>query len=763
MIWIRRLLAVLLTLVSLVTLGIYWFAHKQGGLTADFKLLEGTRVVWDAHKVPTLEAKSWPELIEAQGFVVASERLFQMDLMRRSGAGRLSEWFGGHPSAVDWDRRRRLEDWQGVAEAVAAKMQGDDRLWCEAYARGVNRFIESMPWRWGIEYVVLTQRPDAWKCADTVLVLMSLVDDLTRSAEHDALTTVWKEKLPDDWFQFLFPHDHPWNEPLFGRNERRLRPPSKNLPAANIDDTLVSQSVAPDAFFPGSNSWFWAGKTGAFLANDPHLGMTVPQIWYAIRLRISAEEWVVGATVPGLPGVILGRNPSLSWAFTNAMEDVDDLLEEVLSEDGKQYVASVDSGKKIFRPVVEKEYAIKVRGEADVTGIARFTHRGPLLKYPELGSDRWFSRQWIGFNPERITLPVASLNRARSWPEANKAIDQFLSPAQNVTVSDNAGNVGYRLSGTGVRKKQTSMYAVPALRGEWQGFEPSSERKRKTISRSKALPTWLSTANQRIYTDPFGHSWSSDVRQSRIAEVLKSSKEHTQQSMQQLQLDTTSRYLKRFADWLVKHNDASDVAMVRVRNLLSQWDGTGKSDPHAFFLAVEAHRVFTRVLMAQVRNHLLPSETRDVPYSWKNQNAWLVYLMENPKALDAFGVNPKMLAHFVLKKVSAMPPSKGYLDANRWKAQHPMAAAVPLLGTWLEIDEHPQWGFEGLVRVERERSGASLRVVWNIDEPMKSTWVFPVGQSGHVASRHYKDFRNLWFAESQAAVFDPALEWEFSR
>jgi penicillin G amidase len=761
MIWLRRILALLLLLVSLTTLGLYYFAHRQGQLATDYTQLTNTKIDWDALKVPTIEAPNWDLLIEAQGFVVASERIFQMDLMRRSASGRLSEWFGSHPSAIAWDRGRREEDWLGVAKRAAEALPASEKNVCEAYTRGVNRFIDSMQWRWGMEYIVLTHAPEKWQCADTILILMSLVDDLTRTSDREEWMSVWKKNVPADWFSFLFPQDHPWNKPLFGAPAHRLVAPKTKLAPRPLNDELLADSVAADSYFPGSNSWFWAGKTGAFLAGDPHLGMTVPQIWYANRLRISSKEWVAGVSAPGIPGVILGRNAFLSWAFTNVGEDVDDLLEEEISADGKSYVHSVVGGKKVFKPIREQPYTIEVRGGDPVQGIAKFTHRGPLLERSALGKDRMVSRQWLGFFTSRLRLPILEVNQARSWEEMNKALDKSLSPAQSVLVADNRGNVGYRMSGSGVRRKIEALTAVPAIEGEWQGFYPPSERKRLWIKRQPGKVSSIATANQRIFVDTFGHHWSSDTRQRRITEFLAKSDAHDQKAMHDLQLDTYSRYLQGFTQWIVRNNLSQDVAIERVLAEWKDWDGFAKTRPVAFYLALEAHRIYTRALMGQVRKSLLPADLQKSKLIWKDQNAWLVYLLENEKALESFGFDKRALAHFIIKKTAGLPASSGYAQTNSWRAQHPMAGAVPLLGTWLKVDESPQIGFEGLVRIEREHSGASMRAVWNIDEPLKSAWVFPVGQSGHVASKHYKDFRKLWFAEKTANVFPEKIQWDF--
>src|SRR5690606_2396635 len=251
-------------------------------------------------------------------------------------------------------------------------MPDEEKDSCDRYAEGVNRFIDKYPGRWGIEYTLLQVKPEPWACTDSLLVLIEMAETLTSSAYREARAGRWREYLPEDWWNFIYTLDHPWNRPYFGPQVPRYPklPSSENfLPMAPISESAEPEEKAAslDLFerVPaiGSNNWAYRGKNGAFLANDPHLGQNVPTIWYAIRLRVSKEDWVVGASLPGIPGVILGMNPQLAWAFTNTGEDVDDYLKETFSEDGATYLARTENDEEIWEPVIDKTFQVQVKGE----------------------------------------------------------------------------------------------------------------------------------------------------------------------------------------------------------------------------------------------------------------------------------------------------------------------------------------------------------------------------------------------------------------
>lgn len=754
--WLGRLF-VILSIAAVSAVGYAVFVLERQGLSPGELSRDGATVTMDDRGIPTIEAKDWETVAETQGFVVASDRLFQMDLYRRVAGGRLAEFFG--PSVVKWDRRHREEDWAGVAERAASSLDSHARGLIEAYTRGVNRFIEAHEGRWGIEYRLLGARPEPWTPRDSMLVMLQMCDQLAVAAHSEAERELWREKLPPEWYDFLFPQNHPWNEPLFGGVSGGITLPATKLEKKKVDPTELSALGGRAHESLGSNSWGWCGKTGCFLANDPHLGASVPHLWYAVRLRTSPKDWVVGVSIPGLPGVVLGMNPYLAWAFTNVGEDVDDyLLEEV---DGERYVAAVQDGRKIYEPIETRPYEIRVRGGETVKGVARFTRRGPLSERPHL--EGLYSRQWLPLK-EGVLSFASRLNFAKSWEEVNAALDGMSVPAQNVLVIDRRGNLGYRASGTGVVRRISGRRPQNALEGEWVGLQPRRTRPRllfyaKTATLSSDRSRFIATANQRIWVDEYGHRWAEDLRHARIREVLAARDDFGREDMNALQLDTKSEYHRRLVSWVAAHAEPEAPREKATVARWKKWSGVAKDDPDAFTEALEVERLFTAICLSRVRARFgVPA---DHPYYARLDSGWILEVLGREGGVGVFGLDEADTATSILRDVARVKRAPYYVE-NRWQAQHPFAGRIPVVGDLFSVEEHHQHGWSGIVRVERPKYGASTRLVWDLSDPKNSTWSLPVGQSGHVRSSHYADLQEDWAADRPMKVFDDRFEWWFA-
>lgn len=812
--WLIGAFAAVASAMALGWIGGDWLLESQGIAPEDWERFEGARVRFDASGVPTIEGKTWLEVIEAEGYVVASERLFQMDLMRRSAAGRLSEWFGQR--ALELDRKRKLEAWEEVAARAYRDLPESERSYVDAYGRGVNRFIGENRRRWGIEYAILRTEPETWEGKDSLLIMLSMAEQLTAFSWMEALAGRWSEHIGEEWARFLFTEDHPWNEPMFG-TKHPSGPPlpvERALPLKPIDpeergksaraiaslrengapqvidvearDALPAIAQAGDAphgmLHGASNNWAYCGEAGCFVANDPHLGASVPHLWFALRLRVSEEDWVAGVSIPGLPGVVLGMNPHLAWAFTNVGEDVDDLLLERLNDDRTQYLAAIEGGREVWKPILREEKIIKVRGANDEIVTALFTHRGPLAKRPYLGED-YYSRQWLPLKPGFLRFPV-DLSRARSWEEMNAALDGMKVPAQNVLVVDRVGNMGYRASGTGIVRRVGGQTPQPAISGEWVGFEPPDARPRilfylkngetraegPSVDREGMSPAgsrdarFLATANERIWVDDVGHRWSEDLRKDRIRRVLAARSDLGGDDMRRLQLDTESRYHRSLLSWVSAHLEPSSRASAGAAPMLDRWNrwtGSAAEDPESFTDALLVDRALTVLCLDRARRAFLPEDARGLPYEHWLRSAWVIAMLEADGGTRIFGLDAHDLARHLfeiaIERRSARAPV--YYEINRWAAQHPFVGRIPVLGKLFEVDTPVQYGWRSLVRVEQPTFGASVRLVWNVSDPMKSTWSLPVGQSGHVRSPHFRDLQAAWFEGRHFPVFDDAWTW----
>ncbi|MBY0370265.1 penicillin acylase family protein [bacterium] len=731
---------------------LYWTARNQGRAVVDWAVeTQPVKVTFDEDGIPTLEGTTWENLIEAQGFVVASERMWQMDLMRRSGAGRLSEWFGNRPRAVQWDTRRRQEDWMGVADAAVGTLPVHEKRVCDLFAQGVNRFIEKHPGEWGVEYRLLGEQPEPWKCQDTLLILLSMIEDLTSAKDDEVLATIWQKSLTPDWSAFLFTQDHPWNVPMFGKPLPGVKLPRKAFTKTAIGSKEALEPVTGDEFFPGSNAWVYRGKQGTFVANDPHLGYSVPQLWYAVRFKQGPGSWAVGASIPGVPGIVLGRNAEIGWGFTNAKEDIDDLLEERISEDGKSYVARLKESKPQWAKIEEKPYTIVVRAADPIQGVARFTHRGPLIQESKLG-EGWYTHQWLAYKPGMVRLPALAIMTARNWQDFNAAADAFCLPSQAAMFADRQGGIGVRLSGRSVERRVSGLTVQPAVSGEWVRIQGPQKRHRLYLA--PGASGFIATANQRLWTEGFGEHWSSDLRSERLRTVLHNDN-LSREDMEKLQLDTHSRYFKHFASWLSRAGSPATAEEKALAQSWASWNGDIARSDKVFSQLFYARGLLGSLLLGRVRQHFhLPAPDK-LKYEWKIRSGWEVAVLDQPKeAFAIFGLDEAEVAHWLLQRVAVKAPSLGnYAIANRWKAQHPFVGAVPLLGRFFKVEEWPQKGFEGVVRVERPMSGATLRHVWDMESPSGGTWVFPVGQSGHVLSPEFKSFQEPWHLDQRRPVW----------
>jgi penicillin G amidase len=767
--WLRRIGLFILLAVIIGGISGWWYFRHFGSASLDWSSYKTARVILDDRGIPTIEAADWDLLVQAQGFVTASDRLWQMDLMRRAAAGKLSEWFG--EKAIKWDTKRLLEDWTAVADQSARDLPDNERHICDRYAAGVNQFITDHRERWGAEYLMLQTQPNAWECRDTMLILLTMAEDLSASIEEEPALGVWHNFLTPGWEHFLFTQNHPWNEPIIGdppNEEDRLDPkeflPMRELSATEKQPPLPKGDADADLASVGSNNWAYRSGPNFLIANDPHLNLNVPQLWYAVRLRVSSKEWVVGESIPGVPLVVLGMNETAAWALTNLKEDVDDLLLEEMSPDGKSYVSRLEEqGNKVFEPVEERHLSFKIKGQPDREVVARFTHRGPLLKLEGMG-DSQYSRQWLAFQKGRLRLPVMPLARFKNWDDFNLAADDFMVPAQNMLYLDRGGNMGYRASGTGVIHQASNLGPQPAIKGEWLGLEPSEKRPRLWMPRNsdETEPKFLATANQRIFLEQWGSFPSGDLRSERIRRALSQSQVMSARDMEALQLDTHSRFYQSLLQWVVRYSSARGVEQRRIIELWQNWDGYAEHNPEVFFHAVVIEKRLRELLVNRARQAFIPVTVPQPEYRWRNDSAWILRVTDDSAdGLAAFGLKANDVAQLLLERIEKESASfkGGYEELNKWKAQHPFAI-LPVIGWLFKIKEFPQWGFHDLVRTERPKMGAGTRVVWDLAHPENSSWITPVGQSGHVLTRHYHDQQSDWFAGRRYKVLDPHFVWE---
>lgn len=753
----------ILLLSTLIFVFVVWYLgylfYTQGLTDGDWQNYKTSKVEFDADRIPLIESDSWIKIIESQGFVTASERMFQMELSRRYASGRLAEIFGS--KALKTDLKQQRQNWVGVAEDSYNNLSGLEKRICDAYANGVNNFLTAHPNRIGIEFEILRHSPEQWQCRDSILVLMVMAQRLSSSAESDLAAYQWFKKLPEDWSKFIFPIQHPWNKPLFGEDFLNDEWPDA-LTQRPLETSEPKQVWVRDTKFYGSNSWVFVEDDARFLANDPHLGHSVPQLWYPARLLKDKNDWSVGATIPGIPGIVIGMNPNISWGLTNIGEDVESYVVEEVDFDTLKYVSQVNRKEKIWKDLKVLDLDIKIKNESSVQEKVYFTERGPLEENPYKKGE-FLSRQWLPLMPGVLKLPTVFINRASDWKSFNQAVDSFTAPGQNVVYLDKDGNVGYRAAGRGIERKEPSKFLEGFATGAFLRVADATERRRAFYPFKPGNRQFLSVANQRIWIDQNMHKWAPDDRASRIAEVLEAVQDPSLEKMSRLQFDTHTQFLSIFRNFILQ--SAQDAATENgYFESWKKWNGN----------AAEQKLIFTQMdfMMRELENTLLGRikeefalNVADMPkYSHYLKRAWIVRLLENPAKFELFGFTQQEIASHLILRLKNREKEKAlvlYDEANRWKKQHPFVGSLPILGEIFRISEPKQVGFDLLVRVEDPGFGASTRVVFDMKNPLNSIWSFPVGQSGHVHSPFYSNFRERFINEQFTPIFPQELRGRF--
>lgn len=345
----------------------------------------------------------------------------------------------------------------------------------------------------------------------------------------------------------------------------------------------------------------------------------------------------------------------------------------------------------------------------------------------------------------------------RTWEEVHDAFDDLSIPSQNVLLMDRQGHITYRTSGTGIIRAQKFKTPIiqDAIEGEWLGFAPPAQRRRISLKPGKK-PIFLATANERIWIDGHHHHWYPDDRKERIRNYLGKDKHLDLHAMEELQLDVTSKFRRLFVKWLAKDLKTSDPMKLKLVDKFSRWDGSSRSDPQLFLQAKSAEDALEELILRRVIDSFMPSGF-DVPYQGRMKRAWKLEIISIENALDAFGLNKAEVSHFLIERMLA--ERRLHQEENYWRTQHPFVNNIPIIGRYFAVKEYPQWGAFDTVNAEQEGIGPSVRLIWDMEKPWESSWIMPVGQSGHPGSKNYSSMQTMWHQGQRLKVFPDHQDW----
>lgn len=511
----------------------------------------------DAHGIPTIKAASERDAWMALGYVHAQDRLWQLTTHQHIGSGRLAELFGA--GAVDTDRFLRAIGIRRAAQAQWEALDGESRQAVLAYAQGVNAYLAQPGVKLPVEFSVLGVKPGQWEGADTLAWLLIMSLDLGANWSQELDRMLLSLEMPQAKVGTLMP-PYPGEPELL----RRDLPSLYRELGLGVKETATSLAAARPVWPTGvegigSNNWVISGKrseTGKpLLANDPHLGITAPALWYYVRMEWPGQR-VAGATMPGVPLVVLGQTPHLAWGFTNTNPDVQDLyIEQVDPADATRY--RTPDGWASFTQFDE---TIKVRGGQDVPFKSRWTRHGPVLSdaatsrmklalaaTSQQGPRYVLSLRWTALEGGYDNLQAGlKMMRAKSVDEFVAATQTYGAPMQSMVVADREGHIGMVAPGrVPLRSAEDDIQGQAPAPGwlaqyDWAGYIPRDETPR-VIDPAKG---YVATANHRIlddaYPHPFKGIWDRPYRSRRIEQLIEARPKHSLDSLQQIQLDEVS-------------------------------------------------------------------------------------------------------------------------------------------------------------------------------------------------------------------------------
>jgi len=802
---VRRLVRVLALLLTLgITVGLGAGAWIWGQLRASLPPLDGSLAVVglsgpvivtrDALGIPTISGGSRADVARATGFLHGQDRFFQMDLSRRRAAGELAALVGA--GAVDADREVRLHRFRAEArEAVS----GMDRRWhalLDAYADGVNSGLASLRAA-PFEYVLLRQQPRPWAVEDSMLVVLSMFITLQLDGgEYESTLATLHDVLPPDMAAFLAPRGTEWDTPLVGpafpvppipgpevynlraRLAARPRPPapvSARGPSPSSALTALLGSEPIDGATLGSNNWAVSGSLtedgGALVANDMHLTIRVPNIWYRAALEwppdgdpTAARQQVIGVTLPGLPVMVVGSNTHVAWGFTNAQADWNDIVRlELDPADPNRY--RTPAGWRAFD---QHDEVIEVAGEASRHERVRWTVWGPVIGADHQGRQQ--ALRWVAHDAERLRVPATALESARTIEDAFDAVNGLGTPGQNVVVADETGRIGWTIYGSVPRRvgfdgRLPTSWA-DGSRG-WNGWLDPSEYPRISDPESGRLWTANARAVDGQMLDGLGDgNYDVGARARIIRDRLAEQGRFSARDMLDIQLDTRAEYLTRWRTLLLDTLTPAAIGGHDDRRVLGGiveegWDGHAAADSAAFRLTSwfreEVHRTIAGFLLAECYD--VDPAFRYERVRLREGPVWAMLSAQPIHLLDPrYGTWTDVLVEAV-DAVIARSAERGGLAAPWWAEnvaayRHPLSAAVPFVDRWLDMPRLPLPGAASTPRMHAGAAAASERMVVSPGQEADGIMHMPTGQSGHPLSPFYGNSHPAW-VNGDASPFLP--------
>ncbi len=692
----------------------------------------------DRWGVAHIYAKTKHDLFFAQGFSAAQDRLYQMEIWRRTGTGELAEVFG--PAFVERDRIARLARYRGDMDAEWKSYSPDAKEIAAAFTAGVNAYIDHCGDRLPIEFTLLGFRPGHWEPEHVALRIAGLL--MTRNVTQEIARAELVAKLGVEGAMKWMPPDPP----------RKLRP-DPGVDLQGLDGRVLAGyrsaiSIPTLEGEEGSNNWVVAGSLSStgkpLLASDPHRPVVLPSLRYMVHLV--GPGWnVIGSGEPALPGVAIGHNERVGWGFTIVPYDVADLVVETLDPE--------HPGRYRFRDQwldmkVEHE-TIRVKGSDPVEAELKFTRSGPVI-WEDPSSQRAVAIRWTGTEPGTAGyLGSLAIDRVENWDGFLEAMKAWRIPSENMVYGDVDGNIGWIAAGLmPIRENSLGLLPVPGQSGkyDWKGFRTVGDLPQRHNPKER----YIATANHNIlpagYPYDLAFDWAAPYRFHRIEEVLGAGKKFTIEDFEHLQQDVTSLPARQLIAMLAKLPEWGPFEVEQALKMLEGWDKVVSRDSAAAAL----YEVWLKILVPRFVDEQAPSEARELVARNLDTTTLIRMLGEAPEDLrkevmlgslaDAFGQAKALLG--------TEPSTWRWGTLHTITFRHPLAN-TPARASVFNRGPVSRGGDNLTVNATsganyHQSGGASYRHILDFADWDRSVFTSTPGQSGQPGSPHYDDLLPLW-------------------
>jgi penicillin amidase len=704
-------------------------------------------ILLDDRAVPHVYAAHTTDAIYAQGYLHAANRLFAMDLTTRSAAGRLSEMLGSRTLEYDRNQRQRGYEFYAIQKAAFWETIPENKVLLDAYTQGVNDYVRSLQYKdWPFEYKLLSYTPCEWTSLHTALVATSMAISLCLG-EHDQEYSHALSKLDPEDFTFLYPEHNVLESPVIAEKANWLfNPVNVPTPSALPNHSIGFHLIAEEEYLKGSNNWAVGPLKTAngvpILANDPHLNLTLPNIWYEMEMH-TPEMHVHGATLPGLPFVIIGFNDKIAWGSTNSGQDVLDWY-RITWHDSTRHQYRLDG--QLTEAELRPE-SIKARNHPTVTDTIRYTRFGPVS---HLGEHKDMAMKWIGHVKAAANDVdyLIRINKAKNLQDYREAVASFQYPAQNKIFASIEGDIAISVAGVMPLRPTSlgeSIIAGDASQNDWQGFIPfahapfSINPERGYVSSGNQMPAG------KDYPYPmYGRRYFEDYRGRHINILLDTAENITIERMRTMQQNNYSLFASEMLPVMISLLEKSECsAQNKYLDDLRGWNFRYDAESTSAILFELWYDAFEKRTWEELDSADLmrPEDWRFIEIARDYPDHLYFDVKATPDTIEnAANIACKSFMEMINLFLALPEAEKGSWTVYK-KSVIPHLARLPGFGE----SDFKATGAKHIINAMDKSNGPSWRMVVELTDPPHAWINYPGGQSGDVASPHFKDFLHSFF------------------